>query len=125
MCLDIPFQQGNPVGIVARSWAGRSRFRITVRVRIFSFSKVQPGSGMRPTSYSVDAVVLSQSYSGRGRDLDHCPASNAEVKNEWSYSSTATHTSSWCGKGKIFLSNFSSYLICSFVSGRTYSGYIL
>jgi len=30
-----------------------------------------------------------------GREADHSPPSNAEVKNAWSYTSTPTNTSSW------------------------------
>jgi hypothetical protein len=45
---------------------------------------VQTGSGAQP----VGTEILSR-VKRPGRDVDHSPPSNAEVKNEWSSTSTA------------------------------------
>jgi hypothetical protein len=44
---------------------------------------MQTGAGTHPASYSVGTVFLC-----RGHEVDQCPPSNAEVKNEWSYAPT-------------------------------------
>ena len=48
---------------------------------------VQTGSGAHPASYSMGTVVLSRVVKRSGREIDHAPASSAQVKNGWSYTS--------------------------------------
>jgi hypothetical protein len=53
----------------------------------FFFQNVLTGHGAHPASYSMG----TESYAGDKaavRDTEHLPPPNAEVKNEWSYTST-------------------------------------
>jgi hypothetical protein len=69
--------------------AGRSRVRIPVRARDFPLPQnVQTGPGAHSASYSVDTRLLSRWVNRPGRKLGHSRPSSAEVKNEWSYTST-------------------------------------
>jgi hypothetical protein len=45
-------------------------------------------SGAQKTSYPVDTGCLSPVVKQPGREADHSPPSNADVKNSWSYTST-------------------------------------
>jgi hypothetical protein len=57
---------------------------------IFSLLRnVQTGGGAYPTSYSMRTVVLPRQKKRRRRVVEHSPSSSAEVRNEWSYTSTA------------------------------------
>jgi hypothetical protein len=49
---------------------------------------VQNGSGAHPASYPMSARGFSLRVKRPGREADHSPLSSAEVKNEWSYTST-------------------------------------
>jgi len=49
---------------------------------------VHTGSGAHPAPHSVRTGVLSRWLTRPGRDVDHSSKSNAEVKNEWSCTST-------------------------------------
>jgi hypothetical protein len=49
---------------------------------------VQTNCGAHPASYSMLTTVLSQGVNQLGREVDHLLPSSADVKNEWSYTST-------------------------------------
>jgi hypothetical protein len=49
--------------------------------------RVQNGSGAHPASYPI---ALSLGVKQPGRGADHSNPSSAEVKNEWSYTSTTS-----------------------------------
>jgi hypothetical protein len=49
---------------------------------------VQTVSGAHRVSYSMSTGVLSPGAKRPGREVNHSPPSSAEVKNEWSYSSS-------------------------------------
>jgi hypothetical protein len=46
--------------------------------------RVQTGSGAHPTSYPVGTKDSFPGVERPGREADHLPAPNAEVKNVWS-----------------------------------------
>jgi hypothetical protein len=55
------------------------------------------GSGIQPSSYPVDARVLSLGVKWFGYEANHSPPFNAEAKNAWSYSSTFPYICmAWC-----------------------------
>ena len=57
--------------------------------RFFSSSEIiQTGSGAHPASLFNRYQGLFPGVRRPERDADHSPPSNAEVKNEWGYSST-------------------------------------
>jgi len=63
--------------------AGWSGVRISAVARGFSLPQnVQTGCWTHQASYSVCTGLFPG-----GRDVDHTPPSNAEVRNEWSYTS--------------------------------------
>jgi hypothetical protein len=47
---------------------------------------VQTGSGVHPASYPMATAVK-----GPGREADHSPPANAEVKKMWNYTSTTPY----------------------------------
>jgi hypothetical protein len=50
---------------------------------------VQTGSGVHPASYPMGtAGALSPEVKRPGREADHSPPTNAEVKKPWVYTST-------------------------------------
>jgi hypothetical protein len=49
---------------------------------------LQNGSGAHPASYPMGIRSSSLGVKWPGREADHSPPSSAEVKNEWSYTST-------------------------------------
>jgi hypothetical protein len=49
---------------------------------------VQHGSGAHPASYPMGTEGCFSGGKAAGREADHSPPSNAEVKNAWSYTST-------------------------------------
>jgi hypothetical protein len=62
---------------------------ISVGARHFSLlKKVQTGFWAHPASYAVGTGVRSQEVNGPICGFYHSPPSNAEFKNEWSYTST-------------------------------------
>jgi hypothetical protein len=71
------------VGIVS-SYGRRSEFRIPgTDKRFFSSKTVQTGSGALPASSSMGSGFIS-----RGHEVNHSLPSSAEVKNEWSCTTT-------------------------------------
>ena len=73
---------------IATIWSGRSGVRISVEKRDTSLLRnVQTGSKTRPASYSI---FTGGSFRVKclGREVNHWPPSTAEIKNEWSHSST-------------------------------------
>jgi len=59
--------------------------------------RVQIGSGAHPAYYPVGTGVPSPGVSPPGREADHLPLSNAEVRNAWSYISTPQYLFMvWC-----------------------------
>jgi hypothetical protein len=78
---------GWEVGVVSMLRAGRSGVRIAVEARCYSLlQNVQTGSGAQP-AYSLGTGVVSLVVKRPGREFDHSPASNIEVKNEWRHTS--------------------------------------
>jgi hypothetical protein len=53
----------------------------------FLLQNVLKGSGAHPASYSMVTAVLTVAKL-LGHEVNHSPPSTAEVKNEWSYTST-------------------------------------
>jgi len=59
--------------------------------------RVQTGSRAHPVSYSMGTGASFPGIKRPGRKADHSPASTAEVKNTWSYISTALYVFMvWC-----------------------------
>jgi hypothetical protein len=87
---------------VIRSWDsvvgygledGGVAVRVSVGSRIFFFNVVQTGSGVHPTSYSMGTGgAISPGVKRPGREADHSPPANAEVKKMWIYTSTPPYT---------------------------------
>jgi hypothetical protein len=75
-----------------RLWAGRSRVRIPVKGKDFYF--LPPLSKLSRLTVGHTQPVVNgywHSFLGvwwPGREVDHSPPSSAEVKNEWSHTST-------------------------------------
>jgi hypothetical protein len=70
-------------------WAGCPGFRVPAGAGNFSpHHRVQNGSGTHPGSYPVGTRGSFPGVKLPGREADHSPPSNAEVKNAWSYTST-------------------------------------
>jgi hypothetical protein len=66
-----------------------TRFRILERAEDFSHLKnAQTGRGAHPASYTVCTGVLSQETKDLSCGFHHAPPSNAELRNEWSYTPT-------------------------------------
>jgi hypothetical protein len=55
---------------------------------------VQTGPEAYPDSFAMDIGTLSPGVKGPGRETNHKPSSNAEVKNECNYS-LPRHITSW------------------------------
>jgi hypothetical protein len=72
------------------------RGSIPKREKIFLFSSVQTGSGTHPASYPMDPGGFIAGVKRLGREADHSPPSNAEVKNCVAIP-PLPHTSSCCG----------------------------
>jgi len=62
-------------------------FTISEGANIFLFSKIQTGFRAHPAPCAVGTGVLSQEANDPSCGFYHSPASNAEFKNEWSYTS--------------------------------------
>ena len=74
-------ETGSVVGIGSRVLVGLSGVRISAWPRDFSLvSNVQTGSGIHPTSYSMDAGFFTPRVKRPGRDVDHASACSAEVR---------------------------------------------
>jgi hypothetical protein len=59
------------------------------------FHNVQTGSGAHPASYPTSTGDLFPGVKRLGREADH--SSNAEIKNEWSYTFTSLYVFMvWC-----------------------------
>ena len=79
------------VGIVNRPWyrQPRSHYLIPSRRKSFPFlQNVHTVSGVHATSPSLAVGVLTPGVKRLEREVNHVPSSSAEVKNEWSYTST-------------------------------------
>ena len=63
------------------------------KVYLFNAQPQDPVSSL-PASLSGELADLPPWQGGSGRESNHSPPSNAEVRNEWSYNS-APHTPSW------------------------------
>jgi hypothetical protein len=85
----ISWSWNNVVGIATKLLAGRSRVRILAGARDLLFSKTsRPALG--PTQHPIERVLgFFQGIKRPGREIDHSSLSTAQVKNEWSYTSTA------------------------------------
>jgi hypothetical protein len=57
--------------------------------------RVQTGSGAHTASYPMGTGVLSPEVKRPGHEVDHSPASSAEVKNVWGYTSTLPYALMW------------------------------
>jgi hypothetical protein len=67
-----------------------SRVRFLAGAGNFSLHhRVQNGSGAHPASYPMGTVGSFPGVKRPGREADHSSPSSAEVKNAWSYTSTA------------------------------------
>jgi hypothetical protein len=67
-----------------------SRVRFPAGAGTFSLHhRVQKGSGAHSASYPVGITNSFPGVKRPGREADHSPPSSAEVKNAWSYTSTA------------------------------------
>jgi hypothetical protein len=62
------------------------------RVKKFSLLHVvQTGSGVHPTSYKMGTGSSFPGVKRQGREADHSPATSAEVKKMWIYTSTPSY----------------------------------
>jgi hypothetical protein len=77
------------------------KFQFPVATR--HFSRLQTVQTLGPTHPSIQCVpaALSPGVKWPGREVDHSPPSNAEVKNEWSYTSTPP-IPTWCAQGQLY-----------------------
>ena len=92
------WNRGSVVGIVTVLLTGRFGARIPVGVRDFPLLRnVQTGSGTHTASYSVGTYVLLRGQSGLGCVVKYSRESSAEVRNEWSYTSSPP-ICVWTGK---------------------------
>jgi hypothetical protein len=77
--------------------------------------RVQNGSGSHPTSYPMGTRGSFPGLKRPRREADHSPPYSAEVKNEWSYTSTPQYAfMAWCSvkaQGQLYL-----YLCLHFTS---------
>jgi hypothetical protein len=65
---------------------------VLIGVRIYEGARhfaIQTGSGTHPAHYSMRTGVLSREVHQTGRDVDQTPPSSAEVKTEWSCTTTS------------------------------------
>jgi hypothetical protein len=87
--------------LVFKRWTVETpRVRLPVSAGDFPLLRnVQTTSGAHP----VDTEPLSLGVKRPGREGDHSPPSTAEVKKEWSYTSTPPSIPSWRGQGKALL----------------------
>jgi hypothetical protein len=59
--------------------------------------RVQTGSAAHPASYPMGIGGSFPEVKQTGREADHSPPSSAEVKKEWSYTSTLPYVfMTWC-----------------------------
>jgi hypothetical protein len=66
--------------------------QILAESRNFSLlQNVQTDSEAHPITHSMGIGVLPRGIKRPRREVDHSPPSSAEVKNEWSYTSTPTN----------------------------------
>ena len=74
-----------------RPWYRQPRIRDLIRSRGKSspfLQNVRTVSGVDATSHSMTVGVLTPEVKRLEREVNHVPSSSAEVKNEWSYTST-------------------------------------
>jgi hypothetical protein len=84
----------NSVGTVTRLRTGRPGFDSQRRQGFFSLRHlVQTGSRVHPTSYPMDTGGCLVRVRRLVRETNHLLPSLAEVKNAWSYSTTASDVS--------------------------------
>jgi hypothetical protein len=86
-------------GVLSSLRAGSSGVRYPAVLRIVLFpimSRPAPGAAQSSIQKYLGAVSLG--VQRKGREFVHSPSYNADVQNEWSYTSTPpTHTPSYCG----------------------------
>ena len=56
--------------------------------KIFFSSPIRPGRSWGPPSFPCVPEIISPGIKWPERQVDHSPPSGAEVRNEWSYTST-------------------------------------
>jgi len=79
------------VGIVTSLRTGRSGVRIAVGKTDFSFvQNAQAGSGVLPSLLFKGYRSSFSEIKRPGSDVHNSPSSSAEVKNEWSYTSSSS-----------------------------------
>jgi hypothetical protein len=64
------------------------RVRVPVGSRIFTSPIMQTGFGAHPTSYTMGTGGSFPGLKRPGREADHSPPANAEIKKMWIYTST-------------------------------------
>jgi hypothetical protein len=69
--------------------------RIPVGSRFSLLHVVETGSEVHPTSYPMGTGGSFPGVKRRGREADHSPPTNAEVKKMWIYIHPLPHTPSW------------------------------
>jgi hypothetical protein len=78
------------VNIVFRLRTGASRGRVPAEARGFSLlENIHASCGDHPGSYSTRNVVSSPGVKHQGRENNHLPPTNDDVKNEWNFNSTS------------------------------------
>jgi hypothetical protein len=102
----LPLSLAHPIILLYdQSRAGRSWVRIPTSTWDFIFSRnVQTESGAHPDPYSMCNGLLSRGIDRPRCEVDQSSPSSAEVKNEWSY------TSSWRKEGLHHFYLLPSYL---------------
>jgi len=99
------------LSFVIRLRTGRSGVRIPRGRGIFLFSKTdQTAPEAQPASYSIGTGVLP-GLKLLERDADHSPPSSAQVKNEWSCTSTPLICPHGKDRDKL---NFNPYRLSSY-----------
>jgi hypothetical protein len=114
-CVLLYMSRDGSVGIALGYWLDDRGSKVPFLAGAGNFSlhhRVQNGSGAQwlPGALSLGINVP-------GREADHSPPSSAEVKNEWSYTSTPQHSfMTWC----LFKhrNNFIFMLLCIILKSR-------
>jgi hypothetical protein len=68
---------------------------------LFLLQNDQTGSGAHQASGSTCSGAFPPDVKRPGREADHSPPSSAEVKNEWSYTSTSG-TPTWRAEEQLY-----------------------
>jgi hypothetical protein len=92
--------QNNIFSLVARMWAGWSRFQFPAEAsKFFHFQNIQISSGAHPASSSLGTGIIFPGIKCLGWEVEHSHPSGVEVKWKWSYTNIPLNVfMPWTGK---------------------------